>query len=393
MAGDVANLRIHFYGVQGSGSVFPSRAERAAIREMSDYQLLDQVFADLARHSDAGGRLTISLEDLLAGPPTKKNLLAYRARFDLPEGRIYGGWTTCVRVETGDGHDLVFDCGSGFRNCARDLQAKWAARQERHLHLFGSHSHLDHTEGFDQAAVCFDPRNSIHVYGNRTFLRSLDQNLGIFTHEVSADLVGVQTPLHYDKMPTTFDACEIRDLEADPPPAQDRLAGRYHHLGHALQLGATSIRMIAVCHPAPCLAYRLDHGGHSFVFCTDHELFHGPEEDPLHAESRAAEDRLEQLAAGADLLYRDGQFFRAEYDGYQGIGSGGGVPRYGWGHSCLEDVMEMAERCQVKVTHIGHHDPNRDWSERNWIDEALARRSDQTGLGFELAQAERVYDL
>ena len=59
-------------------------------------------------------------------------------------------------------------------------------RAERHLYLFGSHSHLDHTEGFDQAAVVFDPRNSLHIYGNTQFLRALDYNLGIFSRQVAS---------------------------------------------------------------------------------------------------------------------------------------------------------------------------------------------------------------
>ncbi len=95
----------------------------------------------------------------------------------------------------------------------------------------------------------------------------------------------------------------------------------------------------------------------------------------------------------ADVLYRDGQFFRIEYDGEMGIGSPHGVSRLDWGHSCIEDVIEMALECRVKMTYIGHHDPNRDWSERNWIDETLRRKSEQTGAGFELARAETVIDL
>jgi phosphoribosyl 1,2-cyclic phosphodiesterase len=299
-------------------------------------------------------------------------------------------------VETPDGLDLVFDCGSGFRNCARDLQEKWADRDQRHLHLFGSHSHLDHTEGFDQAAVCFDPRNTIHVYSNRQYLRALDQYLGIFSKHVTEEMLGVQTPIFFGKMPATFEAFDIRDMEHNPPPAEgdDPLGAHYHDLGEPLRFAETTISMVEVFHPAPCLAYRIDHGGKAFIFCTDHELFHGEDEDdPRHGVSRAAEDRLAEMATGADLMYRDGQFFRAEYDGYQGIGSSMGVQRVGWGHSCIEDVMEMAERCAIARTHIGHHDPNRDWSERNWIDEALARRSAQTGLGFELAQAENVIEL
>ncbi len=391
----VENMRVHFYGVQGSGSVFPSRSERKAISEQRELELLDHVFTDLGRYTDSSGRLSCTIDDILGGPPIQETLLRYRSRFDMPEARVYGGWTTCIRVETGDGYELVFDCGSGFRLCARDLQGTGQEQDNgtRHLYLFGSHSHLDHTEGFDQAAICFERRNTVHVYGNRNFLRALDQNLGIFTREVDENLLGLQTPMHYGKMKATFEACEIRDLAAKPPPADDRLADRHLDLGDTIKIGRTSIRTIEVCHPAPCLAYRLEHGGKVFVLCTDHELFHGDDSDPRHAESRVAEERLMELSSDADLLYRDGQFLRSEYDGREGIGTGPAFPRIGWGHSCIEDVIDMAIHCSVKQTHIGHHDPNRDWSGRTWIDETLARHSDRTGLRFELAQAETFIDL
>ncbi len=390
------SLRIHLYGVQGSGSVFPSRAERMALQELMDIRLLEQVFSDLARHAHPDGRIGCTVEDVLGGKVSSRTLRSYRERFDIEEARVYGGWTTCFRIETSDDCDIVFDLGSGFRNCAVDLQKKWAARAERHLSIFGSHSHYDHTEGFDQAAVCFDPRNHIRVYGNRQYLRALDQNLGIFTHEVDASMLGIQTPLRYELMPARFESCEIRDVSRVPPSGndQDRLAHSYHNIEEPVQIGATKIKAFEVYHPAPCLAYRVENRGKVFIFCTDHELRHGEQpDDPRQRASCQAEERLKVHAREADVMYRDGQFFRAEYDGYKGIGASAGVSRMEWGHSCIEDVMDMAESCNIKATHIGHHDPNRDWSERNWIDETLKRKSDQTGLKFELARAETIITL
>jgi phosphoribosyl 1,2-cyclic phosphodiesterase len=323
-------------------------------------------------------------------------LLSYRERFHVEDARVYGGWTTCVRIETRDDNDIILDLGSGFRNCARDLQLKWGSRPQRRLHVFGSHSHYDHTEGFDQAAVCFDPRNSIRIHGNRQYLLALDRHLGIFTQKVDANLLGTQTPLHYKLMPARFESCELRDFSRNPLPerGQDRLAHSYHPVEEPLWIGATKITAFEVFHPAPCLAYRIEHGGKAFVFCTDHELRHGEDpDDPRQQASVQAEERLKSHAYGADVMYRDGQFFRTEYDGYQGISGSPGIPRIDWGHSCVEDVMDMAEACKIKVTYIGHHDPNRDWSERNWIDEGLRRRSDQTGLAFELARAETIITL
>lgn len=389
-----SNLRIHFYGVQGSGTVFPTRRERLEQQEMMGDELLEQVFRELADFTDIQGNLSGRIEDILGAPLSLQALRQFRKRLSLSQPRVYGGWTTCVWIETADGHDIVFDCGSGFRNCAKALQDKWDSRTERHLHLFGTHSHYDHTEGFDQAVVCFDPRNTIHVYGNRQFLHGLDHTLGIFTKHVEASVHGVHTPLFYALMPAKFRSCEIRgEVPLPSMSGNDMLAHHIHDVHQPFEFGQTRIEMIPVFHPAPCLAYRLIRNKQSFVFCTDHELFHGPQDDPRYSASRLAEEQLGTLSDGADLLYRDGQYFRVEYDGQQGIGTGSPVPRAGWGHSCVEDVLGMAERCQVRRTLIGHHDPNREWSERNWIDEILQRRSQQTGLQFELAQAESTIDL
>jgi len=389
----VADLRVQLYGIQGSGSIFPSRAERAAQRAQSDYELLRLVFEDVARIAQERGGLPDSVEELIGGPIDRKTLAAYRARFELPEPRVYGGWTTCIHVETADGHDIVFDCGSGFRNCARDLQDKWGDRPERHLHLFGSHSHLDHTEGFDQAAVCFDSRNHLHVYGNRQFLRALDFNLGIFSRQVDRAVQGVQTPIFFGVMPATFHGCVIGRTTDQAPADQPSLNADTHDISEPFHIGATKITAFEVFHPAPCLAYRVEHGGKVLVFCTDHELWHGDPDHPSAAESRAAEARLVEHAAGADLLYRDAQYLRVEYDGLKGIGMSGAIPRAGWGHSCIEDVIEMAVASGIRQVLLGHHDPNRDWSERNWLDESIGRRMSGERTQIEFARAETVFEL
>lgn len=386
------HLRIRLYGTQGSGSVFPSAAERRAFNQRASVELLKHVFDDLARHADDSGRVNARVEDILGGPISPRTLGAYADRFDIPEPRVYGGWTTCVCVETADGYDIVFDCGSGFRNCARDLQTKWGGRPERHLYVFGSHSHLDHTEGFDQAAVCFDPRNRLHIYGNHQFLRALDFNLGIFSRQVAQAVQGVQTPIFYGVMPAAFEACTIGEVPAARPD-RPSLNSSTHPLGEPVRLGATTITPFEVFHPAPCLGYRIEHGGSVFVFCTDHELWHGDAANPSQAKSLEAEARVVAHTTGADLLYRDGQYLRVEYDGLMGIGGSGAISRLGWGHSCIEDVIEMAAACDVRRTLIGHHDPNRDWSERNWLDESMLRRTGDTEHPVEFARAETVYDL
>jgi phosphoribosyl 1,2-cyclic phosphodiesterase len=390
----IENMRIHLYGVQGSGSTFPGRPEREAMQELMDYQLLKCVFEDLGEHLDEDGHLTCTLQDVLGGEIRKKTLRNYRQRFKIPQPRIYGGWTTSVHIETADNLDLVLDCGSGFRNCALNIQNKWGDRKERHLHIFGTHSHVDHTEGFDLAAVCFDPRNFIHIYANAQFLSALDSYLGIFSRHVDEEVKGVQTPVYYSLMPAQFEGIEIRDSSKSKPSRRRSSAHRIHPMEEGICLGETRVTAFWVYHPAPCLAYKIERAGKKFVFCTDHELRHGLDpDDPRQTASRQAEDRLRKHAEKADVLYRDGQYLRSEYDGHLGIGSSAAVPRLDWGHSCLEDVEEMAVHCAVKQTFIGHHDPNRSWNECNWLDESLARRSKARAEKVELARAEISIDL
>jgi ribonuclease BN (tRNA processing enzyme) len=196
-------------------------------------------------------------------------------------------------------------------------------------------------------------------------------------------------------MPAGFRGIEIRDtLKPSTINQEDRMNRELTGLGNPIVLGATRITAFEVCHPAPCLAYMIEHGGKKFVFCTDHELRRGLDpNDPRQKASEEAEARLIEHAMNADVLYRDGQYLRSDYDGLSGIGLSNPFKRLDWGHSCIEDVQEMALQCQVKHTFIGHHDPNREWSECNWIDEALARRSKEGEGKIELAQAGTVIHL
>src|SRR5687768_5322687 len=114
------NLKIHLYGVQGSGSTNTSRAERLAYHDLMDLRLLEQMFNDLSKYAQPDGQINCTIEEILGGELSPQTLRTYRKRFDVEEACVYGGWTTCVRIETADGHDIVLDLGSGFRNCARD---------------------------------------------------------------------------------------------------------------------------------------------------------------------------------------------------------------------------------------------------------------------------------
>src|SRR5437879_1550109 len=103
--GPIKNMRIRFWGVQGSCPIFPS------LREVSEYarriatHTLQRAFEDLTNKVERGENLAT----LLGRLNNADTLASYQETIGLPDLPVYGGDTTCVEVETNEGNVLVFD--------------------------------------------------------------------------------------------------------------------------------------------------------------------------------------------------------------------------------------------------------------------------------------------
>jgi hypothetical protein len=75
---DIENLRLHFRGVQGSGSIFPAKAECMESQGFSDINLLTQIFEDMRNNTGADNKLNSSVEDIIGGPINKETLASYK---------------------------------------------------------------------------------------------------------------------------------------------------------------------------------------------------------------------------------------------------------------------------------------------------------------------------
>src|SRR5207244_1306746 len=67
---------------------------------------------------------------------------------DFAAGNSYGGATTCIEIEAGDGSYIVCDLGSGLREFGLDAMRRCAEGHERTYNVFMSHVHWDHIMGF-----------------------------------------------------------------------------------------------------------------------------------------------------------------------------------------------------------------------------------------------------
>jgi phosphoribosyl 1,2-cyclic phosphodiesterase len=225
------------------------------------------------------------------------------------ETRRYGGNTSCVAVEAGE-QMLIFDAGTGIRALGQEL----ARKPSQQLHLFLSHVHWDHIQGFPFFVPAFIKSTELCVYGGD-------------------DHRSVQSALSSQMSPPNF------PVGLSAMRAQMRFTDIDN--GRTVRIGDVDVRHVDVDHPNGCVAYRVDHKGKSVVYATDLELADGKDGAVFAA--------LAELASGADLLIFDAMYTPEEYEN-----------RRGWGHSTFEMGAALAERANVRELCLFHHDPMHD---------------------------------
>jgi len=245
----------------------------------------------------------------------------------------YGGNTSCVSLAFAKGSFLIFDAGTGIKALSDHLIAQ--RRQRLDAKIFISHPHWDHINALPFFAPLYIPGNEFEIlgvsHGNIT-VRQM----------ISVQMDGIFFPIR----PKQFGATVyFRDLEEE-----------------TLSLGdGISVRTKLLNHPGKCLGYRVEYGGRSVCYVTDHEFdFEGSEfHNPFYAKT------LVDFVHGADLLVTDATYGDEEYKA-----------KVGWGHSCVGRVVDLAHDAGVKTLLLFHHDPDQSDDD---IDRKLARAQDRLG--------------
>jgi phosphoribosyl 1,2-cyclic phosphodiesterase len=254
----------------------------------------------------------------------------------------FGGNTSCVEMRIAD-ELFICDGGSGIRELGLDLMA----RGSKNIigHMFFSHTHWDHIQGFPFFVPAYLPQNTFHVYtapggGKHTF-----------------ELLSGQ--MNSDYFPVSFS-----DLGACIIPK--RLQGR-----------ETIISNIAVAscemnHPGGAVGYSFKSAGHKVVYALDNEidpLLENPAESLADASiPRKIPQSLVDFASGADLLIADGQYTDEEY-----------LSKAGSGHSRATTLVDLAICAGVKQLAVMHHDPLQDDEAVSNKIEACRKRAESLG--------------
>ena len=238
----------------------------------------------------------------------------------------FGGNTSCVELTTPDGGVMVLDCGTGARPLGNRLAA--CGKGPISATILLSHTHWDHIQGFPFFAPLFQPDNRFKVYGPEGAHLSL------------RDVLAGQMEHHY--FPVELDQLAARITYEDLVEGEHQIAG-------------VKVRAQQMNHPSPTLGYRIEAGGRSLCYLSDHEPYcegiwrEGAPAGRLESILEAGDRRHAEFMQGADIVIHEAQYTPEEYPS-----------KRHWGHSTYSYAVEMAVASNVGQLFLTHHDPSHD---------------------------------
>ncbi|MFV1980592.1 MAG: MBL fold metallo-hydrolase [Rhodothermia bacterium] len=234
-----------------------------------------------------------------------------------PNFHEFGGDTTCIALETTDDespHNRVgiIDAGTGIFKLGRDLARSGQGKDL--IHIAFTHFHWDHIQGFPFFKPAYDPAQQINIL-------ALGAGRGITDLK---EIFALQ-------MQTAYFPVQLDNMGA-------KFSFILHDKTELKQYYSAKMSTIRLNHPGGSYGYRMEAYGKVVVICTDVEYENG-----------VIDENVVEFARGADLLIHDAQYTDEELERFRG-----------WGHSTFNQAMEVAERAEVKLLAMTHHDPEHD---------------------------------
>lgn len=223
----------------------------------------------------------------------------------------YGGNTSCVELSLDNGTVIVLDAGTGIRELGADLSRRGVDR----VNLCLTHLHLDHLEGLRFFAPLWEDRVVIDIWGPPSPVLHLRDRIA---RAFSPPLF----PVDLGDVPARV---TFRDVPRRP-----------------WTIGGARLVAESVAHPGPTVGYRIENASSVVAYIPDHE--------PALTGSITTHAREwisgASLAADADVLLHDAQYFEEEY-----------AERIGWGHSSVDAAVAFMRAVGARQLVLFHHEP------------------------------------
>ncbi|WAL58178.1 MBL fold metallo-hydrolase [Thermocoleostomius sinensis] len=247
----------------------------------------------------------------------------------------YGGNTACVEMQVGK-QRLIFDGGTGLRVLGQTLLREMPVE----AHLFFTHSHWDHIQGFPFFVPAFIRGNRFTIYG------AIAPNGSTIEQRLNDQMLHPNFPV-----PLQIMGAELAFQDLD--------------IGEPVQIGDVLVENALLNHPGESVGYRINWQDYAVAYITDTEHFL---------------DRLDEnvlwLARNADVMIYDATYTDEEY--YSERSS-----KIGWGHSTWQEAVKVAKAANVSKLVIFHHDPLHDDDFMDHIKEEVTRQFPNSVVAWE----------
>jgi len=254
-------------------------------------------------------------------------------------GSSYGGATTCIEIEAGDGSFILCDLGSGLREFGLDAMRRCAEGHERTYNVFMSHVHWDHIMGFPFFVPAFDPGARIVIHSGHA--------------DAEAALRRQQEEMSF---PVAFDwlRAKIEFVTVTP--------------GTVYSVGGVNVEVMAQHHSHVSYGYRFtDADGKTAIFSTDSEH---------KIEQMEGEADVAHFFRNADLVICDTMYSLADSVSM----------KEDWGHSSNIVAIDLCHEAEAKRLALFHHEPT-------YSDEDLERMHRESIRYEELTRRDHPLDV
>ena len=219
----------------------------------------------------------------------------------------YGGNTSCVVIEHEGDAPIILDLGTGLRSYGQTVLGD----EPFEATMLLTHLHWDHVQGLPFFAPIHRPGNRFAIYGPPEPDLDFGTVLGNFMK------------------PPYFPVC-CGDLIGE--------VTLHNAWNESFTSGSATITARSVPHTGVTNGYRIDVGGVSIAYVSDHQQ---PLDDP-----KRVDDKVMELCADVDLLIHDAQYTPEQF-----------ATRSNWGHCTMEYACEVAAQSNANTLALFHHDP------------------------------------
>ncbi len=241
----------------------------------------------------------------------------------------YGGNTPSLELRLDNDELIIFDAGTGIRSFGDHLIENGESIS---AHLFITHPHWDHIQGFPFFKPAFIAGNELTIVGTERPEKKLNEIIA-------------------DQMNKIYFPVQLHELNA-------KIKFLPIGEGNEIKVFDATVKTMYVNHPGFTVGYRLEYKGKIFVYISDNEPYDRKAAKRLTNFEEIVKDKYEMgnadpnqrvfdFCRDADVLIHDATYTPEEY-----------IDRVGWGHTHYLFTLRIATEANVKRLYLFHHDQN-----------------------------------